>query len=123
MFDRLYESFHFIFLLLGDVSEAYQINCDIVLFKFLSQNLQGLNVFGNGWADETNHSLFLGLIGSVFKSEGSDLQGLGEVEFAMDFAAEEEGAGFHGVWSHGAEDFDLSSAHESESYWRLHVGL
>jgi hypothetical protein len=59
----------------------------------------------------------------MFKSQGSDLKGLGEMEFAMNFTAEKEGVGFDGIGGHGAEDFDLSSAHESEADGGLHVGL
>ena len=59
----------------------------------------------------------------MLEGKGSDLEGLGEMEFAVDFTAEKEGVGFDGIGGHGTEDFDLSSAHESEADRRLHVGL
>ncbi len=51
------------------------------------------------------------------------MKGLSEMKFAMDFTAKEERIGFDGIGGHGAEDFDLSSAHESEADRGLHVGL
>ena len=59
----------------------------------------------------------------MFEGKWSDLEGLGEMELTVDFAAEEEGVGFDGIGSHGAEYFDLPAAHESETDWGLHVGL
>ena len=59
----------------------------------------------------------------MFEGKWSDLEGLGEMKLTMDFAAEEEGVGFDGIGSHGAEDFDLPAAHESKTDWGLHVGF
>jgi hypothetical protein len=59
----------------------------------------------------------------MLKGKGSDLKGLGEMEFTMDFTAKKEGVCFNGIGGHSAENFDLSSTHESEADGGLHVGL
>ena len=73
VFNRFYECFYLVSLLLSHISETYQVHCDIVLFKFFTQNLQCLPVFLNRRTNETNHPLFLRIVRSVFESESPNL--------------------------------------------------
>lgn len=76
MLHRFNEGLNFISLLLGDISKAYQIDCNIVFFEFLSQNFQCLRILQDTRTYEAYHSLFLGFVWPMLKSQSTNLEGL-----------------------------------------------
>lgn len=74
--DSIDESLYFVELLFWAVSKTNDVDSYCILLQFLCQNFQSLEILTDSWSYETDHSLFLSVIWSVFQRKSSDLDGL-----------------------------------------------